>query len=100
MKLTLISKTIAFTLLTLGAPSAFAENTDHVPVTVEQATTQTFTSSINEVGKIRATDSAALTFSASEKLLKIHFKDGDFVKKGDVIAQLDDTTAKADLDKA
>lgn len=100
MKLTLISKTIAFTLLTLGAPSAFAENTDHVPVTVGQATTQTFTSSINEVGKIRATDSAALTFSASEKLLKIHFKDGDFVKKGDVIAQLDDTTAKADLDKA
>ena len=100
MKLTLISKTIAFALITFGAPSVFAENTDHVPVTVEQATTQTFTSSINEVGKIRATDSAALTFSASEKLLNIHLTDGDFVKKGDVIAQLDDTTAKADLDKA
>ncbi|WP_428813520.1 efflux RND transporter periplasmic adaptor subunit [Vibrio makurazakiensis] len=100
MKLKLLSKTICLTLVALSSAPAFSEEPPMIPVTIEQARTQAFTSSINEVGKIRATDSAALTFSASDKILTIHFSDGDSVEKGQVIAQLDDATAKADLDKA
>jgi len=100
MKFKPLSKSICLALLALNSASSFAQESSLVPVTIEQAHTQAFTSSINEVGKIRATDSAALTFSASEKILTIHFSDGDSVKKGELIAQLDNTTAKADLDKA
>lgn len=100
MKLKLLSKTICLTLVALSSAPVFSEEAAMVPVTIEKAKAQAFTSSINEVGKIRATDSAALTFSASDKILTIHFSDGDAVEKGQVIAQLDDATAKADLDKA
>jgi len=100
MKFTKLSKTICLALFTLHISPSFAEDSPLIPVTIEKAHKQAFTSSINEVGKIRATDSAALAFSASDKILEIHFKDGDSVKKGELIAQLDNTKAKADLDKA
>lgn len=100
MKFTKLSKTICLALFTLHISPSFAQDSNLIPVTIEKAHKQAFTSSINEVGKIRATDSAALTFSASDKILNIHFKDGDSVKKGELIAQLDNTKAKADLDKA
>lgn len=100
MKFTKLSKTICLVLFALHISPSFAQDSNLIPVTIEKAHKQAFTSSINEVGKIRATDSAALTFSASDKILNIHFKDGDSVKKGELIAQLDNTKAKADLDKA
>ncbi|MEZ9701053.1 efflux RND transporter periplasmic adaptor subunit [Vibrio sp. 10N.261.46.E12] len=100
MKFTKLSKTICLALFALHISPSFAQDSSLIPVTIEKAHKQAFTSSINEVGKIRATDSAALTFSASEKILNIHFKDGDSVEKGELIAQLDNTKAKADLDKA
>ncbi|MCT4351309.1 efflux RND transporter periplasmic adaptor subunit [Vibrio sp. NC2] len=100
MKFTKLSKTICLALFALHTSPSFAQDSNLIPVTIEKAHKQAFTSSINEVGKIRATDSAALTFSASDKILNIHFKDGDSVKKGELIAQLDNTKAKADLDKA
>ncbi|MFA0284429.1 efflux RND transporter periplasmic adaptor subunit [Vibrio sp. 10N.222.55.F12] len=100
MKFTKLSKTICLALFALHISPSFAQESNLIPVTIEKAHKQAFTSSINEVGKIRATDSAALTFSASDKILNIHFKDGDSVKKGELIAQLDNTKAKADLDKA
>ena len=71
-----------------------------IPVTIEVVAKQVHHSSIEEVGKVKATDSAALTFSAGEKLKALNFEDGDQVKQGDVIAQLDDAQARAELDKA
>ncbi|MCG9597621.1 efflux RND transporter periplasmic adaptor subunit [Vibrio sp. Isolate25] len=76
------------------------EQAPATPVTVEIVAEQSSTASINEVGKIKATDSAALTFSAGEKLKALNFSDGDVVKEGELIAQLDDDQAKAELDKA
>lgn len=87
-----------FTFSTLSTSAQ--EEVSATPVTVETATQQTTESSIEEVGKIKATDSAVLTFSAGEKLRALNFKDGDTVQKGQLIAQLDDSQAKAELDKA
>lgn len=70
------------------------------PVTVEKVSYQNLSSSLDEVGKLSAKESAVLSFNVSEKITAIHFKDGERVTKGDVIAQLDDATAKADLDKS
>ncbi|WP_394251067.1 efflux RND transporter periplasmic adaptor subunit [Vibrio profundi] len=100
MKFKPLSKSICLALFALNCAPSIAQESSLVPVTIEQASQKAFTSSIIEVGKIRATDSAALTFSASEKIQTIHFSDGESVKKGELIAQLDNTTAKADLDKA
>ncbi len=76
------------------------EQTQAVPVTVEPISTKEFVATLNEVGKINAIDFAELTFSTPGKLVSINFKDGDVVKKGQTIAKLDSSKAKADLDKA
>ncbi|KJF81888.1 efflux RND transporter periplasmic adaptor subunit [Photobacterium angustum] len=94
-------------LLTLMALtlSNFAQAKDDekpqvVPVTVEPISTKEFVATLNEVGKITAIDFAELTFSTPGKLVAINFKDGDVVKKGQIIAKLDSSKVKADLDKA
>ncbi|WP_235860120.1 biotin/lipoyl-binding protein [Photobacterium aquimaris] len=71
-----------------------------IPVTVEAISTKEFVTTLDEVGKINATESADLTFSTAGKLIEINFKDGDTVTKGQQIAKLDSSKPKADLDKA
>ncbi|MDT3335207.1 efflux RND transporter periplasmic adaptor subunit [Shewanella sp. SP1S1-7] len=77
-----------------------ADKVDVIPVTVEAIKETSFADVVNEVGKINAIDSAILNFNASEKISAIHFSNGDKVTKGQVIAEQDNTKAKADLDKA
>ncbi|KOO16613.1 RND transporter MFP subunit [Vibrio xuii] len=98
------TKTLSLSILYLsvsvfGTP-VLSQTPESVPVTVEITQQLATTISIEEVGKLKATDSAALTFSAGEKLKSLHFNDGDTVKKGDLIAQLDDSKAKAELEKS
>ena len=71
-----------------------------IPIKVQVVKNRQFTDKQQEVGKIIPVDSTDLTFSASEKLIAKYFKDGAYVKKGSVIAALDNTQAKAELDKA
>jgi len=77
-----------------------ADKVDIIPVTVEAVKESAFADGVKEVGKISAIDSAVLSFNASEKISAIHFSNGDTVTKGQVIAEQDNTKAKADLDKA
>ncbi|BFL82220.1 efflux RND transporter periplasmic adaptor subunit [Shewanella baltica] len=76
------------------------DKVDVIPVTVEAIKETSFADVVNEVGKINAIDSAILNFNSSEKISAIHFSNGDKVTKGQVIAEQDNTKAKADLDKA
>ncbi|MGL4612393.1 MAG: efflux RND transporter periplasmic adaptor subunit [Shewanella sp.] len=88
--------------LSYGSGQTFAvatENAEVIPVTVEAVKEFSFADVVKEVGKINSIDSAILNFSASEKISAIHFENGDNVSQGQVIAQLDNTKAKADLDK-
>lgn len=80
--------------------SLAADKVDIIPVTVEAVKESAFADGVKEVGKISAIDSAVLSFNASEKISAIHFSNGDTVTKGQVIAEQDNTKAKADLDKA
>lgn len=86
----------------LIAPSSWANEPQKtaVPIKVQIVENREFTGQIQEVGKIIPVDSTDLTFSASDKLKKKFFKDGAYVKKGDLIAELDNTQAKGELDKA
>ncbi|GGN09512.1 RND transporter MFP subunit [Shewanella putrefaciens] len=89
-------------IFAINLPSATAaeDKNEAIPVTVEAVKAATFADVVKEVGKINAIDSAILNFNASEKISAIHFSNGDKVTKGQVIAELDNTKAKADLDKA
>lgn len=89
----LASSTMAYAQDENTAPQA-------IPVTVEPISTKEFVTTLDEVGKINATESAELTFSTAGKLIEINYKDGDTVTKGQQIAKLDISKPKADLDKA
>lgn len=93
---------LTFIALTISnfAQAKDDEKQQAVPVTVESISTKEFVATLNEVGKITAIDFAELTFSTPGKLVSINFKDGDVVKKGQIIAKLDSSKVKADLDKA
>ncbi|PSU26214.1 efflux transporter periplasmic adaptor subunit [Photobacterium phosphoreum] len=95
----------ALTVAILTSSSvAYAQNEttkpQAIPVTVEPISTKEFITTLEEVGKINATESADLTFSIAGKLIEINYQDGDTVTQGQKIAKLDSSKPKADLDKA
>lgn len=95
-----ISFLLASLFILCPLASLAADKVDIIPVTVEAVKESAFADGVKEVGKISAIDSAVLSFNASEKISAIHFSNGDTVTKGQVIAEQDNTKAKADLDKA
>ncbi|MFK0570577.1 efflux RND transporter periplasmic adaptor subunit [Endozoicomonas sp.] len=95
----LVSQLSFFGIL-LAASFYRAYAVEIIPVTIEQVIEKSFADIIKEVGKINAIDSAQLTFNASETITAIHFNDGDKIKKGDLIAELDSTKVQADFDKS
>lgn len=97
------ARKLAHQLLLVGSLLAVSVGHVHgvelIPVKVEPVMQKSFADVVKEVGKINAIDFAQLTFNASEAITAIHFNDGDQVKKGDLIAELDSAKAQADFDK-
>jgi membrane fusion protein, multidrug efflux system len=52
------------------------------------------------IGNVTALNSATVRSLVTEQILTIDFKDGQFVKKGQPLAQLDPSTYQAQLDQA
>jgi multidrug efflux system membrane fusion protein len=52
------------------------------------------------IGNVTALNTATVRSMVTEQIVSIDFKDGQFVKKGDMLAQLDPTTFQAQLDQA
>ncbi len=55
---------------------------------------------LDAVGTIKALNTVTVRPQVDGKLLSVGFKEGDDVKKGDVLAQIDPTTYQAQLDQA
>ena len=93
---------LVFPLLftTLSSLASEPVKTSSIPIKIQDIKNRTFNEDFQEVGKITAVDSTALTFSASEKLTTKCFPDGAYVHKGDVIAKLNNTQPKAELQKS
>lgn len=90
-------KKLILTLFLITAPlGAYAEKP---PATVEtaQATVQTWQPSTHITGVIRALNSTTITSEVSGKITKMNFQDGDFVKKGTVLYELNADILKAEL---
>ena len=55
---------------------------------------------LDAVGTIKALNTVTVRPQVDGKLLSVNFKEGDDVKKGDVLARIDPTTYQAQLDQA
>jgi multidrug efflux system membrane fusion protein len=55
---------------------------------------------LDAVGTVRALNTVTVRAQVDGKLLSVNFKEGDDVKKGDVLAQIDPTLFQAALDQA
>ncbi|MDB4978090.1 MAG: family efflux transporter subunit [Candidatus Peribacteria bacterium] len=61
---------------------------------------QTITSSVKATGKVTFANEQQLRFNQKGKVMKVLFKEGDAVKKGQLIAELDTSTIQADIRQA
>jgi multidrug efflux system membrane fusion protein len=70
-----------------------------VPVLATAAATSDVPVYLDAVGTIKALNTVTVSPQVDGKLLSVGFKEGDDVKKGAVLAQIDPTTYKAALDQ-
>ena len=80
--------------------SRFGGDTGPVPVLAAPAKLADVPVYLDAVGTTRALNSVTVRPQVDGKLISIAFKEGQDVKKGDVLAQIDPTTFKAALDQA
>jgi multidrug efflux system membrane fusion protein len=83
-----------------GARSRFAGAGGPVPVLAAAARKADVPVYFEAVGTTRALNTVTVQSQVDGKLLSINFKEGEDVKKGDVLARIDPTTYKAALDQA
>jgi membrane fusion protein (multidrug efflux system) len=69
-------------------------------VKVEPATTLRFVETIEAVGTARANEQVTLSAPVTERLVRLGFDDGDFVRRGQVIAVLAQGQQAAQLAEA
>ena len=83
-----------------GPGAAKSELPPPVPVIGTTVQKQNFPIVLTGVGNVAALNSATVRSLVTEQILSIDFKDGQFVKKGELLAQLDPSTYQAQLDQA
>jgi multidrug efflux system membrane fusion protein len=82
------------------SPSAAPEPPPPVPVIAATVQKQNFPIVLTGIGNVAALNSATVRSLVTEQILSIDFKDGQYVKKGQLLAQLDPSTYQAQLDQA
>jgi membrane fusion protein, multidrug efflux system len=83
-----------------GQPGANGQDNAPVPVTVEPTVKQNVPVYLTALGTVTALNSVVVNPQIGGQLWTINFKEGQAVKKGDVIAQIDPRTYQAAYDQA
>jgi multidrug efflux system membrane fusion protein len=83
-----------------GGRRGAASSDGPVPVLADTAKRADVPVYLNAVGTTKALNTVTVRAQVDGKLLSVNFKEGDDVKKGDVIAKIDPTTFKAALEQA
>lgn len=83
-----------------AGPGRFAGMEGPVPVLAAQAVSIDVPVYLNAVGTTRALNTVTVKPQVDGKLLQVNFKEGQDVKKGDVLARIDPVTYQATLDQA
>ena len=82
------------------SPRAVPEDPPPVPVIAATVKQQNFPIVLTGIGNVAALNSATVRSMVTEQIISIDFKDGQFVKKGQLLAQLDPSSLQAQLDQA
>jgi membrane fusion protein, multidrug efflux system len=80
--------------------TAVPEPPPPVPVIAATVQKQNFPIVLTGIGNVAALNSATVRSLVTEQIISIDFKDGQVVKKGQLLAQLDPSTYQAQLDQA
>ena len=80
--------------------SSFGAESGPVPVLASTAVTADVPVYLEAVGTVKAYNTVTVSPQVDGKLISVGFKEGDDVKKGDVLARIDPTTYQAQLDQA
>ena len=88
-----------------GAPRGFggrrpAQKIEEVPVLTARATRADVPVTLDAVGTVQALNTVVVRAQVEGRLTEILFKDGQDVKKGDVLARIDPRTLQAQYDQA
>lgn len=70
------------------------------PVQIRQVTQQQTLEPVRLMGEIQANETVLITASVTERIVKLHFDDGDQVTKGQLLAELDHSEELAELAEA
>ena len=68
-----------------------------VAVITAHAVKKEFAHEVQALGTLRANESVDITAKVADRVAAIHFNEGQQVRKGDVLIELDNTEARADL---
>jgi membrane fusion protein (multidrug efflux system) len=68
-----------------------------VAVVTAHPTHKEFAHEVEALGTLRANESVDITAKVADRVAAIHFKEGQQVRKGDVLIELDNSEARADL---
>lgn len=68
-----------------------------VAVVTAHAAQKEFAHEVEALGTLRANESVDITAKVADRVAAIHFNEGQQVRKGDVLIELDNTEARADL---
>ena len=71
-----------------------------VPVIATSVQQHDFPIVVTGIGNVTALNTATIRSMVTEQIVSIDFKDGQFVKKGQLLAQLDPTTLQTQLEQA
>jgi multidrug efflux system membrane fusion protein len=82
------------------APNKAAQQPAAVPVTSAQAQTADFPVYLNGLGAVEPYDTVTVNSRVDGEITKIAFKQGQMVKEGDLLAQIDPRPYQAALDQA
>jgi len=78
----------------------FADPGGAVPVLAAAAATADVPVYLDAVGTVRALNTVTVRAQVDGKLIEVAFKEGQDVKRGDILARIDPTTYQAQLDQA
>ena len=70
------------------------------PVRVATVSTRSMPVQLQAIGNVEATSTVSIKAQISGQLINVHFKEGDFVKKGQLLFTIDPAPFEADLRKA
>src|ERR1700730_13887641 len=83
-----------------GPAAAKPEPPPLVPVIATTVQKQNFPIVLTGIGNVTALNTATVRSMVTEQIVSVDFKDGQVVKKGELLAQLDPSTFQAQLDQA